>query len=293
MMKKLGIVSCDRWKGIIKEDLFLQKELINRGYKVDLISWEDKSINYNDYECLILRSVWGYQNKYPEFKKWLLYLKQHNIKIFNDVDILLNNVRKNIQFQILDEYQIPHIKTTFIKGIEELSKIVVNNEEQSVIKPIISGSGNNTFKLWPSDNLLVDQNEIIKVFEPIFLSEDNGAMVQPYIPEIIDGEYACIFIDGTNTHNMLRYPGVFTEKQRPIYIEIPPKDILELAYKVSRIPEFENYLYMRVDIVYNNGEPTVMEVELAEPDLLIKYIPDSQIQNKIINCFTDAIEGRL
>ena len=116
-MKKIGIVSCNKWKGIIKEDLLLEKELINRGYQAELISWEDTNINYKNYDCLILRSVWGYQNNYSEFKNWLLYLKKHNIKIYNDVDILLNNIRKDKQFQILDKYQVPHINTTFIKKL--------------------------------------------------------------------------------------------------------------------------------------------------------------------------------
>lgn len=291
-MKKIGIVSCDKWNGIIKEDLLLQKELINRGHLAEIISWEDKNINYNDYECLILRSVWGYQNKYSEFKKWLLYLKDYNIKIFNDVDILLNNIRKDKQFQILDKYSIPHINTTFIKNKEDLNKLISINAKL-IIKPIISGSGNNTFKLFSSESSLIDQKKIIKAFESIFSVEDNGAMLQPYIPEIKNGEYACIFIGGINTHNMLRYPGVFTEKQRPIYLETIPEDILKLAYQVSSIPGFNKSLYMRVDIIYNAGIPTIMEVELAEPDLLIKYIPDNKIQKEIIRLFAKKLERKL
>lgn len=292
MMKKIGIVSCDKWNGIIKEDLLLQKELINRGHLAEIISWEDKNINYNEYECLILRSVWGYQNKYLEFKKWLLYLKEHNIKIFNDVDILLNNIRKDKQFQILDKYSISHINTTFIKNKENLNKLISTNAKL-IIKPIISGSGNNTFKLFSSESSSIDQKEIVKAFESIFSVEDNGAMLQPYIPEIKNGEYACIFIGGLNTHNMLRYPGVFAEKQRPIYLETIPKDISKLAYQVSSIPEFNKSLYMRVDIIYNAGIPTVMEVELAEPDLLIKYIPDNKIQKETIRLFAKKLERKL
>ena len=292
MMKKIGIVSCDKWNGIIKEDLLLQKELINRGHLAEIISWEDKNINYNEYECLILRSVWGYQNKYSEFKKWLLFLKEHNIKIFNDVDILLNNIRKDKQFQILDKYSISHINTKFIKNKENLNKLISTNAKL-IIKPIISGSGNNTFKLFSSESSSIDQKEIVKAFESIFSVEDNGAMLQPYIPEIKNGEYACIFIGGINTHNMLRYPGIFTEKQRPIYLETIPKDISKLAYQVSSIAEFNKSLYMRVDIIYNAGMPTVMEVELAEPDLLIKYIPDNKIQKEIMRLFAKKLERNL
>ena len=205
---------------------------------------------------------------------------------------MLNNIRKDKQFQILDKYSVSHINTIFIKSKESLNELT-NTNAKLIIKPIISGSGNNTFKLFSSESSSIDQKEIVKAFESIFSVEDNGAMLQPYIPEIKNGEYACIFIGGINTHNMLRYPGVFTEKQRPIYLETIPKDILKLAYQVSSIPEFNKSLYMRVDIIYNAGIPTVMEVELAEPDLLIKYIPDNKIQKEIIRLFAKKLERKL
>ena len=70
-MKKIGIVSCNEWQGKIKEDLYLQEALKEQGKEADIISWEDKTINYDEYDLLILRSVWGYQHKYKEFKEWL------------------------------------------------------------------------------------------------------------------------------------------------------------------------------------------------------------------------------
>ena len=57
-MKKIAIVSCNKWQNKIEEDKLLQNTLIQRGYKVDIISWEDPDINYDIYAALILRSVW-------------------------------------------------------------------------------------------------------------------------------------------------------------------------------------------------------------------------------------------
>ena len=69
-IKKVAIVSCDKWKNKITEDLLLEKELIINNIDAEIISWEDKSIDYSKYDCLILRSVWGYQDKYLEFSKY-------------------------------------------------------------------------------------------------------------------------------------------------------------------------------------------------------------------------------
>lgn len=291
-MKRIAIVSCDKWKGIIREDVLLTQELINNGYLAEIISWQDENVSYDEFDALILRSVWGYQNEYLKFKQWLLSLKEKNIKIFNDVDILINNIRKDKQFEILDKYGIAHINTTFTKNLFEIKFLFEANDNKiKVIKPVVSGSGDNTYKI-TSGMGSVHIDEIVEKFKNIISVEDNGAMIQPYIEEVGNGEYACIFIGGINTHNMLRYPGVFSEKRTPMYLEEIPIEVLELAYKVANIPEFSNHLYMRVDIVHSNNEAYVMEVELAEPDLLIKYITDVNKQKEVVDTFVKKI-GRM
>ena len=89
-MKKIGIVSCDKWKDKIKEDLLLQKELLKNGIDAEIISWQNKNIDYSEYNCLILRSVWGYQDDYENFKEWLLFIKENNLIMFNNVNIIFH-----------------------------------------------------------------------------------------------------------------------------------------------------------------------------------------------------------
>ncbi len=290
-MCKIGIVSCDKWKNKISEDLLLKLHLESDGIDVNIISWEDQNINYNEYDALILKSVWGYQDKYYEFTEWLSYLKNNHIKIYNSVDIIENNIKKDVQFSILDKYCIPHIESEFQKHFIDIEKIKNN----SVIKPIISGSGNNTFIISEEQDFInkIIKNNIKKHFENIMLEKDNGIIIQPFIKEIINGEYSCIFIDGINTHNMLRFPGVFSNKQKPKYAENIPNNVLCLANKVMKIPEFSDSLYMRIDIVLKDNKPLIMEVELAEPDLLIKYITDEKIKKESIKLLTKKIESRI
>lgn len=295
-MKKVGIVSCDKWKNLIKEDIFIRDYLIKMGMESEIISWEDQSVNYNNYHCLILKSVWGYQNNYIKFKKWLLFLKSENIILYNNVDIILDNIRKDIQFTILEKNSIEYVPTTFIKSVDEIEKIKLF-EPGSIIKPIISGSGDNTFKLTETkselDKKVINYCDVKSIFFDILKCYDNGLMIQPFVSEIINGEYSCIYINGINTHNMLRFPGIFSEKQKPIYMEKIPGDIKKLSEKVVALNEYENYLYIRVDIVYNQGIPVIMEVELTEPDLLTRYILDSEVKNLIGNQIAKRLERKL
>lgn len=291
-MKKIAIVSCNKWKNKIEEDKLLQNALIQSGYNADIISWEDADVNYDEYIALVLRSVWGYQNNYSEFKTWLNMIKQSQILLLNSPELVSNNIRKDKQFELLAKYEIPIIPTEFIYKLEDLfNDIKFDEKKPKVLKPIISGSGENTFLVDSSESLYTDK--IIKPFEKIIKCEDNGIMLQPYIEEVKNGEFACIYIDGVNTHNMMRYPGIFANRKKPVYLTNIPEVVKKMSDKVSKIEEYTNYLYMRIDIVLHNNKPMIMEVELAEPDLLFKFIPDEKMKNESVNQFAKKLIRRI
>lgn len=302
-MTKVGIVSCDKWKGKIDEDKRLKLALEDLGIKAEIISWEEDKLD--DYNLLVLRSVWGYQNNYKKFKSWLLELKEKGIQLLNNPDMVLTNIQKNKQFNILDNYNIEHINTVFLTSVDlylvEFSKklLELSKSNPIVIKPTISGSGENTFLL-DMNNInsqipnTIELKEVREKFEPLIQENDDlEIMIQPYISEINFGEYSCIFIDGQLTHTMLRFPNVFHAKQRPYLIENVPKSVLNLAHKVENIPEFQGYLYMRVDMVVVDNIPKIMEVELAEPDLLTKYIENKNVQNEVTKILSKSINRRV
>ena len=291
-MKKIAIVSCNKWKNKIEEDKLLQNTLIQSGYNADIISWEDADVNYDEYIALVLRSVWGYQNNYLEFKTWLNMIKQSQILLLNSPELVSNNIRKDKQFELLAKYEIPIIPTEFIYKLEDLfNDIKFDEKKPKVLKPIISGSGENTFLVDSGESLYTDK--IIKPFEKIIKCEDNGIMLQPYIREVKNGEFACIYIDGVNTHNMMRYPGIFANRKKPVYLTNIPEVVKKIADKVSKIEEYSNHLYMRIDIVLHNNKPMIMEVELAEPDLLFKFIPDEKMKNESVNQFAKKLIRRI
>lgn len=290
---KIGIVSCNKWMNKIKEDQLLKMYLEQEGCDASIISWEDDNCEFTDYSAIILRSVWGYQNRYSEFKKWLLKIKELGISMFNNPDIVLDNIRKDKQFEILKNNDIPFINTKFIYNIDDLYSCL-NNNLLSVVKPIISGSGENTFIINEENKKsTISLSELKQLYSNILLESDNGIMVQPFIESVENGEFSCIYIDGKNTHNMLRFPGIFASKKKPIFLNSLPEDVLKLSKKVSLLEEYKDYLYMRVDIVLHNDMPLIMEVELAEPDLLTKYIEDENIQKESIKVLSKSICRRV
>ena len=297
-MKKVGIVSCDKWIDKLEEDNNLKNALINLGIDAKIISWQQPLEEKHD--LLVLKSVWGYQNYYKEFKNWLLYVKNNNIPLANGVDMVLNNIMKNIQFNILEKNNVDFIDTIFIDQSKLLNKNIFDmlDDKSYVFKPTISGSGENTYWVTNSNDKsipnTIQKEDIVKIYNKML--DDNSdckIMIQPFISEINNGEYSCIFIDGKLTHTMLRFPNIFHEKGRPYLVDDAPDSIIQLARVVERIKEFNNYLYMRVDMVLVNGKAKIMEVELADPDLLTKYIDDSNVKSNVIKTFAKKIEMRV
>ena len=305
-MISIGIVSCDEWIGKIKEDLLLQQKLYSMGIVTDIISWEDKQADFNKYDCLILRSAWGYHKKIEDFYKWLNDIEQSGITLLNSPNIIKNNIQKNQQFELLKKHDIPLIDTVFIKSNElnesitaDISRIIENqfyNLSSFVIKPIISGSGNNTYIL-SLNNTFGRPNEIAlcdlqDCFQFMYNTPNNGLMIQPFISGIDSGETASIFIDGLNTHNVKRFPNIFHDKRKPEKTTLTTEES-NLANRILSIPDYQDVFYARVDMVDIKGIPTVMEVELAEPDLMIKAIEDKNEQDKVVGHFAKKLVRRM
>ena len=294
-MKKVGIVSCDKWIDKLEEDNNLKNALIKLGVDANIISWQQPL--EEKYDLLVLKSVWGYQNFYKEFKNWLLYVKNNNISLVNGADMVLNNIMKDIQFNILKKNNVDFIDTIFLDQSKLLNGNIFEmlDDKSYVFKPTISGSGENTYLVTNSNDKsvpnIIKKEDIVKIYNKMLVdNRDCKIMIQPFISEINNGEYSCIFIDGKLTHTMLRFPNIFHEKRRPYLVDNTPDSIIKLARVVERIKEFNNYLYMRVDMVLVNGKAKIMEVELADPDLLTKYIDDSNVKSNVIKTLAKRIE---
>lgn len=291
--RKIAIVSCNKWKNIVKEDVLLKIELNKKYIDVDIISWQDKTIDYSNYEALLIRSIWGYQDYIEEFISWLNILKKKNIKVFNNVDILLSNLNKYEQFKILDENNLPHIDTFFINE-ENIYKIndIYNKYKDIVVKPIISGSGNNTFVVSNTinkNNIKIE--DINKKFDKVLNKVNNHIMVQPFIKEIDNGELSVVVINKQISHAVIRYTNIFNNLNqiRVINVNELDKKVLDIVQRCLKIKEYKEALYTRIDLIKIENEYKIMELELVEPQLFLNF----RQTKKQLKEFANEIKNRL
>ena len=204
---RVALVSSDCWKNKVLDDLLLQRGLIQRGFDAEIISWQEKKVDYRRYDVFIITSMWGYQNYLNEFNEWLDVMDESGFRVINSLDIIRLNYNKASQIKQLDKEGISHVDTKIVdKNVSDTLKEL--DTFPYVVKPSISGSGNNTFLIRNESDL----EKCLPRLEKIVRS--RALMVQPFLKEIEEGELSVVVINGAISHAVRRFPGILTSSKR-------------------------------------------------------------------------------
>lgn len=290
----VAIVSTDKYANKIWDDVYLKRRFICNGIYCDIISWQ-KNINLDKYDALIVRSIWGFCDNLTDFISWLDAVDKKKIKIFNNTELIKNNIDKKSQFMLMDKYNIEHVETIFLdnsmyiaKDISDILKGQYRNYDKVVIKPSISESGHGTY-LIGNDNFKnsININDIYDTFSGC----TSSLMLQPFIDGVLDGELSVICVKGKIISAVKRYCNVFGKKSYAIDIKVADleKNVIDICEKVMSIPEYKNYMYMRIDFVKNNEKYQIIEIELIDPNLFFYFIEDNINRSKTIDCLVNAV----
>lgn len=264
------LVSEKYYKNPYEDDLLLRESLEKKGYKCQIIRWDNNDINYKEIKLVIIRSCWDYQNRVDEFLEKMKKISRETL-LLNPYSLVLENSDKKY-LKKLKEKNIPIVETTFIDRNFDLKKLNIRGKKV-VIKPTISASGKDTY--------LCDKENIGQIREVINkIPEGKLLMIQPYMDSIEEkGERSTVIIDGKAVFTMKKTPekgnflvhkhfgGTYT----PLEINKAEK---EFVYKVwSNLDE--KPLYARVDYLYDGSDRLLLlELELIEPNLYLSQNKD-------------------
>lgn len=250
------------------EDQMLLKLFKEKGHDVELLVWDEPSIVWENYDCVVIKSTWDYFiGKIEKFYVWLDLLKSKNIKCLNHPDIIKWNADKHYLLDI--EKAGLKIVPTII--VERKNKINLEfafekfNTDEIVVKPCVSGAAMNTFR--------IDKNYTSDVESKInaLLLEDSF-IIQPLKKEILEeGEWSFVYFNQKFSHHLLKSGKEDDFRVQHFWggsINTPSfqNEMLEQANKY--IEHFaKETLYARVDAVWSNNQLELMELELIEPYL--------------------------
>jgi glutathione synthase/RimK-type ligase-like ATP-grasp enzyme len=274
-MKNCAFLSTSDLEPFFVYDTMLFEPLLNLGWQAEQVSWRDPDIDWNQYDLVVIRSTWDYQQDVEAFVSCLHKIDASSAILTNSLPIVEWNISKDY-LQDLQNQGISIVPTLWFERfvLREVEQGFAHFAcQQLVIKPLVSANADHTYKL-SLDNLAGLTAELTEIFA------DRAFMLQPFLPAIVtEGEYSLFYFAGHYSHSILKQPkaGDFRVQEEHggqlTSIE-PSAEMLQVArYTLAALPA--DVLFARIDLIRHQQEFVVMEVELIEPSLYFNMDPQS------------------
>ena len=285
----IALVTIDEARHHDTDLQLLADALTRKGASVELVNWDDAAADWTQFVAAIVRSPWDYHWRLPEFLAWADRVSRET-QLFNSADVLRWNTDK-VYLRDAVEFGVPVIPTEFVTDEAGVDAVVLPHDV--VVKPTVSAGSNDTLRF-------VGDDTGARAHIRHVLSLGKKAMVQPYQGRVDErGETGLLFYNGKFSHAFCKAAilshgesernGLFVVEE--ITSRTPRADELAVGEKVIQLltSRFgEAPLYARIDMVDgDDGEPLVMEIELAEPSMFFHVAEGSADR------YADAILARV
>ena len=202
MKRKVALLSTDNLQRFKCYDKLLIAPMKKNGWLASEISWRDKSVNWNSFDAVIVRSTWDYQFDPMKFIDVLSKINDSSAHLENDLEMMKWNMNKHYLYDLANK-NILTVETIWEREFN-LEKIIkyfsLLNTNEIIIKPNISASAENTFRL-KAEQL---KDHRVKL-ESIFSTREF--MIQPFMSNIIsEGEYLFFYFYGQYSNAILKTP---------------------------------------------------------------------------------------
>ncbi|MGO4891348.1 ATP-grasp domain-containing protein [Flavobacterium sp. W21_SRS_FM6] len=286
-MKKCALLTMDSLANFFAYDQLLIEPLAQQGWIADLVSWRSTSVQWADYDVVIIRSTWDYQSDVQAFLQCLVKIEASGARLENSLKLVKWNISKTY-LKDMQNQGINIVPTLWFEAFD-LAKIqqgfMYFDTEQIVIKPLVSANADDTFRL-SVEQLLAAESTLHHLFN------QRPFMLQPFLSAIVEeGEFSLFYFAGHYSHAILKQPkhGDFRvqEEHGGQLKTIEPDEAMLTSARHALASLPGDALYARVDLVRYQGEFALMEVELIEPSLYFNMDPASpqRFVNAFIECY--------
>ena len=246
------------------------------GWIAEEVAWNEDDVTWSDFEAVVIRSPWDYQDRPSAFFQTLLTIEASGARLLNPSRVCRWNLEKTYLRELADR-GVPVIPS---RWPDRLDVAVIRESFREfggttlVVKPLIGANADDTFVL--AESVGVDGwSQALCVFA------EQPLIVQPFVESISSvGEFSLFYFGGQYSHAIRKLPrqGDFRVQEEhggQIQAIVPTDDLVEAA-QLALDAMGETLLYARVDLVrLSDGTPALIELELIEPSLYFGFDPDS------------------
>jgi glutathione synthase/RimK-type ligase-like ATP-grasp enzyme len=242
------------------------------GAAASLVIWDDENTSWDDFDAILLHSPWDYSMRLGEFTEWLAKVGCDD-RLLNSYPLITWNVDKRYLIELRDRgIALPETRVADRGADLAAGQLAGMASGRIVVKPVIGAGGRRT---WLCSSL----DEAVSVARAEL--RDEPVLIQEYEQVVeSEGEYSAIYLDGVLSHLVLKVP-------RPGEFRVQ-NHYGGRTYPVAAEPWMDSYgrrvlaalpnepIYGRIDFVIDeSGDPKLMEIEVVEPDLFLRYHPES------------------
>ena len=249
----------------------LVSALADRGVRGRVVVW-GSPFDWSSVPLVLVRSPWDYVGSLDAFLGWAEKVDQTTVLV-NPLRVLKWNSHKSYLAELAGA-GVPTIPTSVVPraaSAEARGAELANYRGEVVIKPAVSVGAIGAFR---GPALSVEAGAHLAG-----LTAGGDALVQPFQPAVLEeGEISLVYLGGSLSHAVRKVPsggdyrvqaryGGTVRSHQPTRRQ---RDVAEAALARAPAP----VSYARVDMV-GEQEPLVMELELIEPELFLRFEPAS------------------
>lgn len=266
-MCHVAFLSTDNLEAFFVYDELLIPFFNAEGWRVTTVSWHAKQHDWSQYDYVVVRSTWDYQQFPDAFLTVLADIDASSTTLLNPLALMQWNIEK-FYLQDLANKGCLTVPTCWQSVFNEETlreQFDLLKSDKLVVKPVLSANADDTFKLTPT-NIDAYMHELSQTFN------SRPFMIQPFLPSVVEeGEYSLFYFGGALSHAILKIPAagdfrVQEEHGGQLKLVTPTTEQCEVA-EVALASMPTPALYARVDLIDLSGSWAVMELELIEPSL--------------------------
>jgi glutathione synthase/RimK-type ligase-like ATP-grasp enzyme len=244
------------------------------GLDTDWRVWDDPAVDWGSYDLVVIRSTWDYVPRRDDFTAWAASVP----RLANPADVVAWNIDKTY-LRELAAAGLPVVPTHWLAPGDPVDW---PSWPDLVVKPTVSAGSRDTARYGPAEQ------DRAREHAARLLDAGRPVMVQPYLAGVdTAGETMVVHLGGGYSHAFTKgailRPGESAETDalfRPEQVSpaeptAAQRSVAERA--LAAVPGGpQRLLYARVDLLPGpDGEPVVVELELAEPSLFLTAAPGS------------------
>jgi glutathione synthase/RimK-type ligase-like ATP-grasp enzyme len=279
---RVALVTARAARGLDPDMAPLAAALEVLGAEAETVDWDDPAVEWQRFDCALLRSAWDYAERRAEFLAWAGRVARLT-RLVNPEGVVRWNTDKHYLLE-LARAGAPVVASRFVEPGEEAARVLEEflagePSAELVVKPAV-GAGSRDARRHARAARAPASAHI-----GALLAAGRSALLQPYLERVDrDGETALMYFEGRFSHAVRKGPllpaGAASTRALFASEEIAPRppagDELEAADRVLRALPFPAPLYARIDLIREGtGRPVLLELELTEPSLYFGQAPGS------------------